>query len=86
MNPEFLAISIIAGVAGAHPELPECVGPLFIHVNGNFECHGAGCVAAEPVSCLESHFHDEDSVNPCSLARGAGIRLNGACGRCVGDN
>jgi hypothetical protein len=86
MNPEFLAISIIAGAAEAHPELPVCVGPLFIHVNGLFECHGVGCEASEPVSCLDSHFHGPDAVSPCSEARRLRARLRGVCPRCAGHN
>jgi hypothetical protein len=86
MNPEFLACSIIAGAAEMKRDLPECVGPIFLHVDGNFECHGAGCVAAAPVSCLDSHFHGDDSVHPCSLAGDWGMRLRGLCVRCETDD
>jgi len=54
---------------------PLCPGPVAIHVNAQFECHG-GC------ECCAEAFHGPDDVFPCDHRVLGSVALYGECPRC----
>jgi hypothetical protein len=66
---------MIAAATGSLAPHPACPGPLLVHADGAFECHGADCPGATVI------FHGEDVIEPCS--RHPGIRTLHACPRCL---
>src|SRR5579859_2071472 len=65
---------MIASAMGNLPSEPACPGPLLVHADGAFECHGTDCPGGTVV------FHSDDVVEPC--ARHPEIRTLHACPRC----
>lgn len=59
---------------GQLPRHPDCPGPLLIHRDGAFECHGPNCPGGTVV------YHGEDALAPCGYQ---GIPTIHACGRCA---
>jgi len=58
---------------GQLPREPSCDGPVLIHQDGTFECHGT-CEGATTV------FHDDDALAPCGYNS---IPTRTACVRCA---
>ena len=56
------------------PEQPECGGPVLVHENGSFECHGSDCPGATDV------FHGDDAIENCVYRR---LRTWSPCSRCA---
>lgn len=52
---------------------PSCDGPVLIHNDGTFECHGT-CEGATKT------FHDDDALAPCGYGS---IPTRTACARCA---
>jgi hypothetical protein len=73
-DAEFETIQMIATRMGSLPETPECPGPLLVHADGAFECHGDACPGGMVM------FHSDDIVDPCSIHRE--IQTRHACERC----
>jgi hypothetical protein len=74
-DAELAAVEMIATAMGNVPPRPACPGPLLVHVDGAFECHGADCPGGTVI------FHSDDVVEPC--ASHPGIRTLHACPRCL---
>ena len=72
---ELATVEMIAVAMGSVASQPACPGPLLVHHDGAFECHGAGCPGGLAI------FHSDDVVEPCG--RQAGIRTRHACPRCM---
>lgn len=71
---ELAAVQMIAMAMGDVPVQPACPGPLLVHADGAFECHGTDCPGAMAI------FHSDDVVESCALH--PGIRTLHACPRC----
>lgn len=74
-DAELASVEMIAMAMGRLLPYPACPGPLLIHVDGAFECHGADCVGAMAI------FHSDDVLEPCS--RHSEIQTLHACPRCL---
>jgi hypothetical protein len=74
-DAELAAVEMIATAMGHMPAGPACAGPLLVHADGAFECHGDGCPGVMAI------FHSDDVVEPCALH--PGIRTLHACPRCL---
>jgi hypothetical protein len=59
-DAELASVEMIATAMGGLLSHPACPGPLLIHVDGAFECHGTGCPGAMAI------FHGDDVLEPCS--------------------
>lgn len=49
----------LAGLWVSMPQRPACEGPVLVHEDGSFECHGPGCQGATAA------FHGEDAIENC---------------------
>jgi hypothetical protein len=65
-------VAFLASTYGRLPQVPECSGPVLIHVDGSFECHGT-CEGATSV------YHGEDALAPCGFKS---LPTRRACTRC----
>ncbi|MFV2116538.1 hypothetical protein ACFHW0_30020 [Micromonospora sp. LOL_025] len=74
-DAELSTVQFLAVAMGRVPRQPVCSGPLLVHADGAFECHGDGCPGETVV------FHHEDIIDPCS--RQPQIQTGHACQRCV---
>lgn len=74
-DAELSTVQLIAAKVGGLPPEPSCPGPLLVHADGAFECHGDGCPGATVI------FHHEDVLGPCS--RHPEVRAMHACSRCA---
>lgn len=72
---ELSTVAFIATAMGSLPIQPSCPGPLLVHANGAFECHGAGCPGG-----INIH-HSADAIDPCHTR--PEIRVRNACSRCL---
>lgn len=57
--------------------VPHCAGPLLVHEDGAFECHGPDCPGGMVA------FHDADAVEPCRNAGALEVDVNHACPSCA---
>jgi hypothetical protein len=73
-DAELTAVEMIAMAMGKLPLQPSRPGPLLIHADGTFECHGPQCPGGMVV------FHSDDVLEPC--VRNPQIRTRHACPRC----
>src|SRR5262249_19536572 len=67
-------VMMLASLYGGMPDEPECYGPLLVHLDGVFECHGEGCPGGTTI------YHGEDALAPCGYR---GISTMHACHRCA---
>ena len=74
-DAELATVEMIALAMGNVAQQPACPGPLLVHADGAFECHGADCPGAMV------RFHSEDVVESC--ARHPEIQTLHACPRCL---
>ncbi|HCT80759.1 MAG TPA: hypothetical protein DGT23_30170 [Micromonosporaceae bacterium] len=74
-DAELSTVQLIAAKVGGLPLEPSCPGPLLVHADGAFECHGPDCPGATAV------FHSDDVLDPCQ--RHPEIRTMHACTRCA---
>ncbi len=58
---ELAAVEMIATAMGHVPAEPACPGPLLVHADGAFECHGDSCPGAMVI------FHGDDVVESCAV-------------------
>jgi hypothetical protein len=72
--PELVATMGMLGDTYARlPRTPSCAGPLFVHADGGYECHGLDCLGELAV------WHSPTSVVPCVEAQ---LPTRCACGVC----
>lgn len=74
-DAELSTVQLIAAKMGMVPRQPSCSGPLLVHLDGAFECHGPDCPGGLAV------FHSDDVLDPCT--RHPQIRTWHACPRCL---
>jgi hypothetical protein len=51
-DAELASVEMIATAMGGLLSHPACPGPLLIHVDGAFECHGTDCPGAMAISTV----------------------------------
>src|SRR6266542_2477043 len=65
-------------VAELLPDAPACPGPMLVHADGSFECHGRGCpggIAARHLPAVVHPCQDQPHIAPyvacerCATAR-----------------
>src|SRR5262245_33894483 len=71
---EISAVMFLADLWVSMPQRPACEGPVLVHEDGSFECHGPDCPGATAV------FHGEDAIENCSYQ---GLTTWSPCGRCA---
>lgn len=76
---ELTTVQMIAAAMGSLPEQPACSGPVLVHADGAFECHGT--VDGEDCPGVMAVFHGDDALDPCQTR--PGIRTLHACPRCL---
>ncbi|WP_420117651.1 hypothetical protein [Micromonospora sp.] len=74
-DAELSTVQLVATAMSRLPTDPACPGPLLVHTDGAFECHGPGCPGGLAI------FHGQDDVDPCS--RRPEIRTRHGCPRCL---
>lgn len=74
-DAELSTVQLVATAMSQLPSQPACAGPLLVHADGAFECHGPGCPGGLAV------FHGEDDIDPCF--RHPEIRTRHGCPRCL---
>jgi hypothetical protein len=74
-DAELTTVELIAAAMGGLSEQPACPGPLLVHADGAFECHGPDCPGGTVV------FHSEDVIDPCHTRPEVAVRH--ACSRCT---
>ncbi|GGM23022.1 hypothetical protein GCM10007977_025280 [Dactylosporangium sucinum] len=74
-DAELTTVQMIAAAMGEFPAEPACPGPLLIHADGAFECHGENCPGGMAI------YHSDDVVEPC--LRHPEVRTLHACPRCL---
>lgn len=71
-------------LAQADPDGPHCAGPVLIHQDGNFECHG-DCHGDEGRSALKTYHPVDEAVWPCSSPDRPQVpEIRIPCARCGG--
>src|SRR5690242_10017107 len=73
LGPSDDDMSLLMGY-GRMVRQPACMGPLLVHLDGAWECHGANCPGVEKI------FHPQSTVTSCTDARAP---TRHACPRCV---
>jgi hypothetical protein len=71
---EISAVMFLAGLWVSMPQQPACEGPVLVHEDGSFECHGPGCPGSTAA------FHGEDAIENC---RYRGLTTWSPCSRCA---
>jgi hypothetical protein len=74
-DAELTTVEMIAMAMGRLSPQPACPGPLLIHADGSFECHGVNCPGGMVI------FHSDDVLESCGLH--PEIQTLHACPRCL---
>lgn len=72
---ELNTVEMIARVMVTLPKQPSCTGPLVVHSDGAYECHGPHCPGATTI------YHSDDAVEPCQIH--PELQLCHPCPRCL---
>lgn len=82
-DAEPTTVQMIAAAMGGLPEQPACPGPVVVHADGAFECHGtvSGVVGRRALPRRHGVLHGDDTLDPCQTR--PEIRTRHACPRCL---